>query len=69
MPTNLPSSHEPESSNLNGLGADAWAGIAVIFAMFIVGVIYWSGHTNDAHATDASVSQTTATKSSRTTVQ
>jgi hypothetical protein len=60
VPTSLPPNHEPESRNLHGLGADAWAGVIVILGMFVVGVIYWSGHTNDAHATTAPASQTTA---------
>jgi hypothetical protein len=54
VPTSLPPSPERESSNLNGLGADAWAGIVVILAMLTIGVIYWSGHTNDATAAPAS---------------
>jgi len=50
MPTSLPPTHEPEDRNHYDLGADAWAGIAVIVAMLIVGVTYWSGHANDASA-------------------
>jgi hypothetical protein len=50
MPTNLPTTHEPNNRNLTGLGADAWAGIAVVLGLFIVGAIYWSGHTNAASA-------------------
>jgi hypothetical protein len=77
VPTSLPPTHEPENRNLNGLGADAWAGIVVVLAMFIVGVIYWSGHTNSANATGAPVSQAagsgaapkTATRGSGSTVQ
>jgi len=75
VPTSLPPSRVPESSN-RSLGADAWAGIAVIVAMFILGVIYWSGHVNDANATGAPPSQAvgssaakTVIKSSRTPIQ
>lgn len=50
MPTTLPPPPEPESRNLDGL---SWAGIAVVSAMFIIGVIYWSGHTADATAAPA----------------
>ena len=50
MPTTLPPTPEPESRNLDGL---SWAGNAVVSAMFIVGVIYWSDHTNDATAAPA----------------
>ena len=77
MPTSLPPTHEPENRNLNGLGADAWAGIAVVLVMFIVGVIYWTGHTNDVRATGAPILRTTgsstapqaAVKGSDTTIQ
>jgi hypothetical protein len=49
----------------------------VVLAMFIVGVIYWSGHTNDAQATGAPILRTTgpsaapqtAVRGSDTTVQ
>ena len=50
MPTTLPPPPEPESRNLDGL---SWAGIVVVLAMFIVGMIYWSGHANDATAAPA----------------
>ena len=71
VPTSLPPNHEPESRNLHGLGADAWAGVIVILGMFVVGVIYWSGQTNDAHATAAPASQTTgsSTASHKTNVR
>jgi len=31
------------------LGAVGWAGIAVVSAMFIVGAVYWSGHSNETN--------------------
>ena len=68
MPTSLPPSRVPESSNRNGLGADAWAGIAVIVAMFIIGVIYWSGHVNDANATGAQLSQAVGSSAAKTAI-
>ena len=47
MPTELPTTYQPNNPNLNGLGPDAWAGIVVVLLLFIVGAIYWSGHPND----------------------
>jgi len=49
VPTSLPSSYPPGNPNLNGLGAVGWAGIAVVSAMFIVGAVYWSGHSNETN--------------------
>jgi hypothetical protein len=68
MPTSLPPIREPESRHLDGLGADAWAGLAVIVGMFIVGVIYWSGHTNEAKAIGASASQATGASAAPKTI-
>ena len=50
VPTTLPPSPEPEGRNIDGL---SWAGLAVVAAMFIFGVIYWTGHTGDATAAPA----------------
>jgi hypothetical protein len=57
VPTNLPTSPEQNDRNLTGLGADAWVGIVVVLALFIVGAIYWSGHTGEANASAAPASQ------------
>jgi hypothetical protein len=57
VPTNLPI-HERNNCNLTGMGADAWAGLLVVLGLLIVGTIYWSGHTNDAHAAGTPASQT-----------
>jgi len=60
VPTSLPPAREPKGPNFDGLGvAVPWAGFVVVLGMFIVGVIYWSGHTRDANATGAPVLQTT----------
>jgi len=50
VPTNLPKIREPNDPDRAGLEADAWAGMAVVFTLFVVGVIYWTGHTGGAQA-------------------
>jgi hypothetical protein len=57
VPTNLPTNPEQNYCNFTGLGADAWVGIVVVLALFIVGAIYWSGHAGEANATSAPPSQ------------